>query len=72
MMLVLTRKESQRINIGNGIVVIVNKIKGNSVRIGIEAPDDVPIRRGELDLPFEHPFPNSQAVLPELVLNLPR
>ena len=71
-MLVLTRKESQRINIGNGIVVIVNKIKGNSVRLGIEAPDDVPIRRGELDLLFEQEFPNSQAVSSVLAANLPR
>lgn len=47
-MLVLSRKAKERIEIGNDITVTVVKIKGNAVRVGIEAPDDVHIRRGEL------------------------
>ena len=52
-MLVLSRKESEKINIGNGIVITVTKIKGSSVRLGIEAPEDVHIRRGELPCLFQ-------------------
>lgn len=47
-MLVLTRKVSERFMIGDEIVVTVVKIDGRQVRIGIEAPRDVLIRRTEL------------------------
>ena len=47
-MLVLTRKESQRIRIGEGITLTVVRIEGNKVRIGIEAPHDVSIQRVEI------------------------
>ena len=47
-MLVLTRKQDQMIEIDQHITVKVLQVKGKSVRIGIEAPDDVPIRRSEL------------------------
>jgi len=47
-MLVLTRKVSERFMIGDDIVVTVVKIDGRQVRIGIEAPRDVVIRRTEL------------------------
>ena len=47
-MLVLTRKSSQRILIGDDITVTVTRIEGGSVRLGIEAPRDVFIRRAEL------------------------
>lgn len=47
-MLVLSRKLSQQIVIGSDIRITVVKIDRNQVRIGIEAPDDVAILRGEL------------------------
>ncbi len=47
-MLVLSRKVGERIVIGDGISVVVNRVAGNRVTIGIEAPDDVRIVRGEL------------------------
>jgi len=47
-MLVLSRKQNQEIIIGDNIKITVLKMKGNTVRIGIEAPMDVSIRRGEL------------------------
>lgn len=47
-MLVLTRKANQKIEIGGGIVVTVLSVKGNSVRLGIEAPREVRVVRGEL------------------------
>ncbi len=48
-MLVLSRKEGEQIVIGDGVVLTINRIAGNRVAIGIEAPRDVRIVRGELD-----------------------
>ena len=54
-MLVLTRKSQDSIRIGDHIKVTILRIKGNTVRIGVEAPEDIRIVRGELphfgDLP---------------------
>jgi len=47
-MLVLSRKLGEKIIIGNDIVVTVVKIDRNQVRIGIEAPHDVPVYREEI------------------------
>ena len=47
-MLVLTRKNQEKIQIGENITITIVRIKGNSVRVGIEAPDDVRVVRGEL------------------------
>jgi carbon storage regulator len=49
-MLVLSRKEGERIVIGDNVTLVISKISGNRVTIGIEAPRDVKIVRGELDL----------------------
>jgi carbon storage regulator len=47
-MLVLSRKEGQRVHVGNDTTITITKIKGNVVRIGIEAPGHVAVLRGEL------------------------
>ena len=47
-MLVLSRHASETIRIGDDIVVSVQRISGNRVIIGIDAPQEVAIRRGEL------------------------
>jgi len=47
-MLVLTRKQNEKIRIGSSIVITVVRTKGKAVRLGIEAPSDVNILRGEL------------------------
>ncbi len=47
-MLVLSRKEGEKLVIGENITLVVSKISGNRVTIGIEAPVDVKIMRGEL------------------------
>ena len=44
-MLVLSRKESERIRLGNNIIVTVVRVSGDRVRIGIEAPPDVIVLR---------------------------
>ena len=50
--MVLNRKVSERIVIGDDIIVTVVKVQGKQVRIGIEAPASVSIRRTEL-LPLD-------------------
>ena len=47
-MLVLSRKQQQEILIGENVKITVLKVKGNTVRLGIEAPRDVRVVRGEL------------------------
>jgi len=47
-MLALTRKVGERIVIGDNIVVTVVSIKGDSIRLGIEAPKEIKIYRGEI------------------------
>ena len=48
-MLVLSRKPGERIYIDSLITVTVIEVKGNRVRIGIDAPDDIPVVRAELN-----------------------
>lgn len=47
-MLVLTRKLDESIRIGDDIKITILRIKGNTIRIGIEAPRDVRVVRSEL------------------------
>jgi carbon storage regulator len=48
-MLVLSRKEGEKLIVGENITIVVSKISGNRVTLGIEAPRDVKVVRGELD-----------------------
>ena len=47
-MLILRRKVGEKIVIGDGIVVVVTRVSGARVTLGIEAPSSVHIVRGEL------------------------
>ncbi|MGN7407814.1 carbon storage regulator CsrA [Sporosarcina sp. SAFN-010] len=47
-MLVLSRKPNETIKIGDQIEVRIIEVKGDAIRIGIEAPKSVEILRGEL------------------------
>ena len=47
-MLVLSRKKSETIVIGDDIVITVVEVRGDKVRLGIEAPKDVPVHRREV------------------------
>lgn len=47
-MLVLSRKVNQRIIIDDNITIVVVDIRGDKVRLGIEAPKDVPVHRQEV------------------------
>ncbi len=48
-MLVLSRRERERVRLGESIVVTVVRVSGDKVRLGIEAPADVLVLRDELD-----------------------
>jgi carbon storage regulator CsrA len=58
-MLVLSRKPGQKIVIEGGITITVVEVKGNQVRIGIDAPADIRILRAELNCwqDFSAPVP---------------
>lgn len=47
-MLVLSRKRDERILIGDNIVITIVDIRGDKVRIGVEAPSHVPVHRQEI------------------------
>jgi len=48
-MLVLSRKKAERILVGDNVVITIVRIGPHSVRVGIEAPPDTVILRGELE-----------------------
>ena len=48
-MLVLSRRERERIRLGDSIVVTIVRVAGDRVRIGIEAPPEVLVLRDELE-----------------------
>lgn len=48
-MLVLSRKPGEEIQIGSQIVITVLAVRGNRVRLGIQAAGEIPIYRAELD-----------------------
>jgi len=47
-MLVLSRKRNEQIVIAENVVITVVEIRGDKVRLGIEAPKDVPVHRKEV------------------------
>ncbi len=54
-MLVLSRNPGTNVSIGDGITVTVLGVEGNRVKLGINAPDDVTILRGELNDSYQAP-----------------
>ena len=47
-MLVLSRKKSESIVINNDITIVVVEIRGDKVRLGVEAPKEIPVHRREV------------------------
>lgn len=60
-MLVLTRKPNQSIMIGDNIEVSVLSVVGEKVRIGIHAPQDIPVFRTEIYVELEQGETREQA-----------
>jgi carbon storage regulator len=65
-MLVLCRRPGEKVVIGNGITLTVVEVAGNKVRVGIDAPDDVRILRGELVGGQDGPAPGHEPLDPDL------
>lgn len=49
-MLVLSRKQNERILVGDSVVVTVVRVSGDKVRLGIQAPPEVRVLREELEV----------------------
>jgi carbon storage regulator len=64
-MLVLSRKETERIRLGDSIVVTVVRVSGDKVRLGIDAPPNIVVLREELE-----PLPATDVSLDEMALGL--
>ena len=47
-MLVLSRKKDESVVINNNIRIVVVEIRGDKVRLGVEAPKEVPVHRSEV------------------------
>jgi carbon storage regulator len=63
-MLVLTRKSNQSIMIGDDIEVSVLSVMGDKVRIGIQAPQDIPVFRTEIYLEIHRDEPGRAPASP--------
>jgi len=61
-MLVLSRKIGEKLVIGDNVTVVVSRVAGNRVTLGIEAPTDVRIIRGELHRDVDDAAPLARAV----------
>ena len=61
-MLVLSRKKNESIVINDDITIVVVEIRGDKVRLGIEAPKEVPVHRNEVyEAIRKHQSPESAA-----------
>jgi carbon storage regulator len=64
-MLVLSRKKNESIIINNEITIVVVEIRGDKVRLGVEAPKEVPVHRREVyEAIKRHERPTSDPAIP--------
>ncbi len=63
-MLVLSRKTGERILIGDKIAITVVRIAQGGVRIGVEAPDELPVIREELKVQLDQADEATRAAAP--------
>jgi carbon storage regulator len=71
-MLVLSRKKNESIVINNDITIVVVEIRGDKVRLGVEAPKEVPVHRREVyDAIRRNELANGDKAAPEHDANSP-
>ncbi len=58
-MLILTRRVGETLMIGDDVAITVLGVKGNQVRVGINAPKDVPVHREEIYLRIKNEEQNA-------------
>jgi len=64
-MLVLSRKKNESIVINDDITIVVVEIRGDKVRLGIEAPKEVPVHRREVfDAIRKNEAPHAKPIAP--------
>jgi carbon storage regulator len=68
-MLILSRKAGESVMIGGGIVVTVTRVDGEVVRLGIQAPAEVPVHRQEV---YDEIQRNNRQALTQRGRRLPR
>ena len=66
-MLVLSRKKNEQIMIGDDVVITIVDVRGDKVRIGIEAPSHVPVHRHEVYLQLQAEQREAAIETPEIV-----
>ena len=66
-MLVLSRMPGEKVVVGNDITITVVEVKGNRVRVGIDAPDQVRILRAEIACWQDAPAGSDMADEPALM-----
>jgi carbon storage regulator len=71
-MLVLSRKQNERIRVGDSVVVTVVRVSGDKVRIGIEAPPHVRVLRDELEDELEQELRGEVTLEAAAELPIPR
>ncbi|MFM8174383.1 MAG: carbon storage regulator CsrA [Pirellulaceae bacterium] len=69
-MLVLSRHRDESIMIGDKVVITIVDIRGDKVRIGIEAPADIPVHRQEVYDAIRRESQKSQGIQPDDILKL--
>lgn len=62
-MLVLTRKEGEKILIGDNITIVILSINGQKCRVGVDAPREIPVVREEVIKKSEHRQPDERDTL---------
>ena len=74
-MLVLSRKKNESIIINDDITIVVVEIRGDKVRLGVEAPKEVPVHRNEVYEAIrrnqQKPDPSAQPVVAKRRRQLP-
>lgn len=63
-MLVLSRKKNESIVINDDITIVVVEIRGDKVRLGVEAPKEVPVHRNEVYEAIRRSQQDDQAASP--------
>ena len=56
-MLILSRRESECIHLGDDIIVTIVRLNGDKVRIGVQAPPHIRVLRTELESNWQEPTP---------------